>query len=95
MPYSGLEPVLSLLDRKRVLAPESLDYYSPHVKKHFKDILEKTEHSVVAEIGKADLSETNGNLEVGQVIPLQTKEGLVTIATISENVENNLFSGFM
>ena len=79
LPYSGLEPILSPLDRTRVLAPESLEYYTPHVKKHFMDILERTEHSVVAEIGKADLSDTNGNLEVGQVIPLHSKEGLVTI----------------
>jgi len=79
LPYSGLEPVLSSLDRTRVLAPESLDYYFPHVKQHFKEILERTEHSVVAEIGKADLSETKGKLQIGQVIPLQSKEGLVTI----------------
>ena len=79
LPYSGLEPILSSLDSKRVLAPESLGYYFPHVKKHFTDILKKTDHSVVAEIGKADLSETNGSLEVGQVIPIQTKDGLVTV----------------
>ncbi len=79
LPYSGLEPVLSSLDRKKVLAPESLDYYSPHVKQHFLNILEKTEHSVVAEIGLADLSETEGELKVGQVIPLHSKDGLVTL----------------
>ena len=79
LPYSGLEPVLSRLDRKKVLAPESLDYHFPHVKKHFLDILERTEHSVVAEIGRADLSETDGKLKEGQVIPLNSKDGLVTI----------------
>ena len=79
LPYSGVEPVLSSLDRTRVLAPESLEYYFPHVKQHFLDSLERTEHSVVAEIGMADLSETKGKLEIGQVIPLQSKDGLVTI----------------
>ena len=79
LPFSGLEPVLSPLESKKVLAPESLEYYSPHVKQHFTSILERTEHSVVAELGKADLSETKGKLEVGQVLPLHGQDGLVTI----------------
>jgi len=79
LPYSGLEPILSPIEGKKVLAPESLEHYFPHVKQHFLDILERTEHSVVAELGKADLSESKGELEVGQVIPVQNKDDLVTI----------------
>jgi len=79
LPYSGLEPLLSPIERKKVLAPESIEYYFPHVKQHFLDILEKTDHLVVAELGKADLSDAKGKLEVGQVIPMQNKDDLVTI----------------
>ena len=43
------------------------------------DILEKKEYSVVAELGNADLGETKGKLEVGQLLPLLGKENLVTI----------------
>ena len=79
LPYSGMEPILSPLEEKKVLPPESLDYYSTKIKKHFIDILERADHSVVAELGKADLSCINGELEVGKVIPLRSKDGLVTV----------------
>ena len=79
LPFSGLEPLVSPLENNRIIAPESMEYYFPHVKQHFIDILERTEHSVVAELGKADLSETKGKLEVGQVLPLHGQDGLVTI----------------
>lgn len=79
LPFSGLEPIVSPLGNNRIIAPESMEYYFPHVKQHFIDILERTEHSVVAELGKADLSETKGKLEVGQVLPLHGQDGLVTI----------------
>ena len=79
LPFSGLEAVLSHNERKKLLAPESMEYYIPHIKQHFLDILEKADHSVVAELGKADLSEIKGNLEIGQVIPIQIKDDLVTI----------------
>ena len=54
-------------------------YYFPHVKDNFKNLLESSEYSVVAELGKADLREAKGKLEKGQVLPLLNKDGLATI----------------
>ncbi|MBT7810539.1 MAG: flagellar motor switch protein FliM, partial [Deltaproteobacteria bacterium] len=79
LPYSGIDPLLSHLENKSVIAPESIENYSPHVKRHFMDILEKKEYSVVAELGNADLGGTKGKLEVGQLLPLLGKENLATI----------------
>ena len=73
------EQITALLENKRVIAPESIENYSPHVKRHFMDILEKKEYSVVAELGNADLGETKGKLKVGQLLPLLGKENLATI----------------
>ncbi len=79
LPYAALVSVLRPLENKKIIEPESMAYYFPQVKEHFKDLLEKTEYSVVAELGKADLREANGKLEKGQVLPLLNKDGLVTI----------------
>lgn len=79
LPYAALVSVLRPLENKKIIEPESMEYYFPQVKEYFKDLLEKTEYSVVAELGKADLSETKGKLKKGQVLPLLNKDGLVTI----------------
>ena len=79
LPYAALESVLRSFENKKLLEPESMVYYFPQVKEHFKDLLEKTEYSVVAELGKADLRAAKGKLEKGQVLPLLNKDGLVTI----------------
>ena len=79
LPYAALESVLRPFENKKLLEPESMVYYFPQVKEHFKDLLEKTEYSVVAELGKADLRAAKGKLEKGQVLPLLNKDGLVTI----------------
>ena len=79
LPSTGLDPLLSHLENKRVIAPESIENYSSHVKRHFMDILEKKEYSVVADLGNADLGETRGKLKVGQVLPLLSKKNLATI----------------
>ena len=65
--------------KEKLIEPESMEYYFPHVKQHYTDFLDKMEYSVVAELGSTDLSVTNGKLEEGQVIPLENKDGLVTI----------------
>ncbi len=49
-----------------------MEYYFPHVKKHFNDLLDNMEYSVVAELGSTDLSGTHGKLEEGQVLPLES-----------------------
>jgi len=79
LPYAALESVLRTYENKKLLEPESMVYYFPQVKEHFKDLLEKTEYSVVAELGKADLRAAKGKLEKGQVLPLLSKDALVTI----------------
>ncbi|MBC8257797.1 MAG: FliM/FliN family flagellar motor switch protein [SAR324 cluster bacterium] len=79
LPFSGLDPLLNPLEKKRVIAPESMEYYFPQLKQHFVDLLQKADYQVVAELGKADLSAVKGKLEKGQVLPLQNEDGLVTI----------------
>ena len=79
LPYAALVSLLRPLEHKKIIEPESMSYYFPKVKENFKDLLEKTEYSVVAELGKADLREANGKLEKGQLLPLLNKDGLVTI----------------
>tara|TARA_B100000959_G_scaffold133885_1_gene140301 strand:+ start:113 stop:880 length:768 start_codon:yes stop_codon:yes gene_type:complete len=66
LPYAALESVLRPFENKKLLEPESMVYYFPQVKEHFKDLLEKTEYSVVAELGKADLRAAKGKLEKGR-----------------------------
>ena len=79
LPYAAIASLLSPLEKKKIIEPESMEYYFPEVKQHFTELLEKTEYTVVADLGKADLKETKGNLETGQILPLLNKDGLVTI----------------
>ena len=79
LPYATLASLLSPFENKKIIEPESMEYYFPHVKQHFMDLLEKTEYTVVAELGKADLRETKGKLAKGQILPLLNKDGLTTI----------------
>ena len=79
MPYAALVSVLRPLENKKIIEPESIGYYFPHVKDNFKNLLENSEYSVVAELGKADLREAKGKLEEGQILPLLNKDGLATI----------------
>lgn len=79
LPLTGMDSLFKPLEKKKIIEPESMEYYFPHVKQHYTDFLDKLEYSVVAELGSTDLSTTNGKLEEGQVLPLINKEGLVTI----------------
>ena len=79
LPLTGMDSLFKPLEKKKIIEPESMEYYFPHVKQHYTDFLDKMEYSVVAELGSTDLSVTNGKLEEGQVIPLENKDGLVTI----------------
>jgi flagellar motor switch protein FliM len=79
MPLTGIDPLLTPIEKKKLIEPESMEYYFPHVKKHFNDLLDNTEYSVVAELGTTDLSGTHGKLEEGQVLPLENRDGNVTI----------------
>ena len=79
MPLTGIDPLLTPIEKKKLIEPESMEYYFPHVKKHFNELLDNMEYSVVAELGRTDLSGTQGKLEEGQVLPLVNKDGNVTI----------------
>ncbi len=79
LPLTGIDSLLTPNEKKKLIEPESMEYYFPHVKKHFNDLLDNMEYSVVAELGKTDLSRTHGKLEEGQVLPLENRDGNVTI----------------
>ena len=79
MPLTGIDPLLTPIEKKKLIEPESMEYYFPHVKKHFNELLDNMEYSVVAELGRTDLSGTQGKLEEGQVLPLVNKDGNVTV----------------
>jgi len=79
LPLTGIDSLLIPIEKKKLIEPESMEYYFPHVKKHFNDLLDNMEYSVVAELGSTDLSETQGKLEEGQVLPLENRDGNVTI----------------
>jgi len=79
LPLTGIDSLLTPIDKKKLIEPESMEYYFPHVKKHFIDFLDNMEYSVVAELGCTDLSGIQGKLEEGQVLPLENREGSVTI----------------
>ena len=79
LPLTGVDSLLTPIEKKKLIEPESMEYYFPHVKKHFNDLLDNMEYSVVAELGSTDLSGTHGKLEEGQVLPLESKDGNVTI----------------
>ena len=79
LPYTALHKVLSPLEQKKILPPESMEYYYSHVEDHYIDLLKNTEHTVIAELGKADLRGTEGKLEEGQVLPLIRKDEQITV----------------
>ena len=79
LPMTGVDSLLTPIEKKKLIEPESMEYYFPHVKKHFNDLLDDMEYSVVAELGTTDLSGTHGKLEEGQVLPLENRDGNVTI----------------
>ena len=79
LPLTGIDSLLTPIEKKKLIEPESMEYYFPHVKKHFNDLLDNMEYSVVAELGTTDLSVTHGKLEEGQVLPLENRDGNVTI----------------
>ena len=79
LPLTGIDPLLTPIDKNKLIEPESMEYYFPHVKKHFNDLLDNMEYTVVAELGSTDLIELKGKLEEGQVLPLENKDGNVTI----------------
>ena len=79
LPLTGIDSLLTPIEKKKLIEPESMEYYFPHVKKHFNDLLDNMEYSVVAELGSTDLTVTHGKLEEGQVLPLENRDGNVTI----------------
>ncbi len=79
LPLTGIDSLFTPIEKKKLIEPESMEYYFPHVKKHFNELLDNMEYSVVAELGRTDLSGTQGKLEEGQVLPLVNKDGNVTI----------------
>jgi len=79
LPLTGIDPLLTPIEKNKLIEPESMDYYFPHVKKHFNDLLDNMEYSVVAELGSTDLTVVEGKIEEGQVLPLENKDGNVTI----------------
>ena len=79
LPLTGIDPLLTPIEKNKLIEPESMEYYFPHVKKHFNDLLDNMEYSVVAELGSTDLIGVQGKLEEGQVLPLENKDGNVTI----------------
>ncbi len=79
LPLTGIDSFITPNDKKKLIEPESMEYYFPHVKGHFNDLLNNMEYSVVAELGSTDLSGINGKLEEGQVLPLDNRDGNVTI----------------
>ena len=79
LPLTGIDLLFTPIEKKKLIEPESMEYYFPHVKKHFNELLDNMEYSVVAELGSTDLSGTQGKLEEGQVLPLVNKDGNVTV----------------
>ena len=79
LPLTGIDPLLTPIEKNKLIEPESMEYYFPHVKKHFNDLLDNMEYSVVAELGSTDLSGIHGRIEEGQVLPLENRDGTVTI----------------
>ena len=79
LPLTGIDSLFTPIEKKKLIEPESMEYYFPHVKKHFNELLDNMEFSVVAELGRTDLSGTQGKLEEGQVLPLVNKDGNVTV----------------
>ena len=79
LPLTGIDHLHTPIEKKKLIEPESMDYYFPHVKKHFNDLLDNLEYSVVAELGSTDLSGVKGELEEGQVLPLENRDGNVII----------------
>lgn len=79
LPYNALHTVLSPLETKKILPPESMEYYYSQVEEHFMELLKNADHSIVAELGTADLKGIDGKLEVGQILPLIRTDDLITV----------------
>ena len=51
LPLTGIDSLLTPIEKKKLIEPESMEYYFPHVKKHFNELLNNMDYSVVAELG--------------------------------------------
>lgn len=70
-PYSVVHPILSKLEDRKVLAPETMEYYLEEIEDHFQQFLLDTRYDIAAELGSVQLGDKGGRLlQVGQVLPL-------------------------
>ena len=70
-PYSVVHPLLSKLDDRRVLPPESMDHFLEDVEDHFQQLLLDMRYEVKAELGTVELGDRSGVLlKVGEILPI-------------------------
>jgi flagellar motor switch protein FliM len=71
IPYSVVHSLLSKLDQRKVLPPESMNHFLAEVEDHFQQLLLDMRYEVKAELGNVELGEKSGVLlQVGQVLPI-------------------------
>ncbi len=83
LPFSELQSQLTVMEDKRVLAPESLEHYHERLEQTLLRRLCETEHTVTAELGSVDLRKSGGRLQEGDVLPVDTN-GKVTLSINGE-----------
>ena len=72
LPYASLHPLLSKLEQRKVLAPESMDHYHHEIEEHFKSLLHNHRYTISAQMGVVEIKSigTNSPLYEGKVLPL-------------------------
>jgi flagellar motor switch protein FliM len=85
IPYSVVHPILSKLDDRRVLPPESMDHFLEDVEDHFQQLLLDMRYEVKAELGTVELGDRNRVLlKVGQVLPISVPYSGKAIVKIND-----------
>jgi flagellar motor switch protein FliM len=87
LPYAALHPLLSKLDEKKVIAPESMDHYHDEIEEYFQDMLMEARYSVTAELGTVALkgSANESLLYEGKILPLNTPYPNKVIVRINDH----------
>jgi flagellar motor switch protein FliM len=85
IPYSVVHPILSKLDDRKVLPPESMDHFLEDVENYLQQLLLDTRYEVKAELGTVELGDRGGVLlKVGQVLPISVPYAGKAIVKIND-----------
>lgn len=84
LPSKMLQPVISRLKEAKVIPPVGIDT-APEDGFTEAEVLERIQYAMKIQLGGVDLTRLKKNLEVGQIIPIETEAGNQAIVNLDGN----------